>query len=208
MVRTKAPLLSLSASGSVGHVLIASNWKGRSYMKKLTIPTNPKSGAQLGVRAMMQYLTRHWSDLSAGDKATWEEPAEAQTISPMDAFISDNLIRHSTGLYAGNAFPIAATGGAPTGGVGAITNYGRGLKVPIQIPPFQSAGSWTIYRSTSTGFTPHYTNAINIQWNPTAASYDYIDTPLAAGTYYYRSFSAGAQGFRGPVTGQFSGTVT
>jgi hypothetical protein len=61
---------------------------------------------------------------------------------------------------------------------------------------------YNVHRSTTAGFTPSAANRIA---TPTGLSYN--DTPLAAGTYYYRVFAVDAAGNVGPAAAEASGTV-
>jgi hypothetical protein len=52
MARTTAPFLSLGASGKFADTLVASSWKGISYMRKFVIPSNPNTAAQSAWRTL------------------------------------------------------------------------------------------------------------------------------------------------------------
>lgn len=46
MSKVTAPFLSIDASGTVGHTLVASKWKGRNYMRLRVIPKNLRTAGQ------------------------------------------------------------------------------------------------------------------------------------------------------------------
>lgn len=50
MAKTTGPLFSLEASGTVGHTVTYSHWKGRSYVRRRVIPLNPFSTDQVAAR--------------------------------------------------------------------------------------------------------------------------------------------------------------
>lgn len=50
MAKTTGPLFSLEASGTVGHVVTYSRWKGRSYVRRRVIPLNPFETDQVAAR--------------------------------------------------------------------------------------------------------------------------------------------------------------
>jgi fibronectin type 3 domain-containing protein len=61
---------------------------------------------------------------------------------------------------------------------------------------------YSVYRSTTTGFTPSAANRIA---QPTGTSYQDVTTP---GTYYYRVIAEDAAGNAGPASNEASATVT
>lgn len=86
-------MMSLDASGTLGQAITFSKWKGRNYVRERVIPSNPKSEAQTGRRAMFKYLTQNWNGLSVSDKATWQALADQIIASPFNAFIKLNMER-------------------------------------------------------------------------------------------------------------------
>src|SRR5678815_382331 len=62
---------------------------------------------------------------------------------------------------------------------------------------------YSVYRSTTQGFTPDVTNRIG-QTNTTG----YTDTGVAPGTYYYRVKAEDAVGNLGPASNEGTATVT
>ena len=62
---------------------------------------------------------------------------------------------------------------------------------------------YNVHRSTTAGFTPDASNRVA---QPTDTSY--LDSPLAAGTYYYRVTAQDAAGNVGPPSNQATATVT
>ncbi len=207
MVKTKAPLLSLSAGGQIGKVLTASNWKGRTYMKKLTVPTNPNTAAQVGVRQMLKYLSQNWSAPPTAKKATWTIPAAIDNITNLDAYIRANLKRWTTGLFPGEQYPIDESLNPPGHQLFTPTNLRRGLQINFKALFGQPPGAITLYRSLNPSFTPHYTNSLTTVRVSDNTSQIYIDSPLASGTYYYYTIACSVQGKEGTTTTRVDGTV-
>ena len=58
MVKITGPMMSLDAQGTLGDAITFAKWKGRPYVRQRVIPSNPKTGAQLGRRAMFKFLTK------------------------------------------------------------------------------------------------------------------------------------------------------
>lgn len=90
MAVVKGPLFSMDASGKVGGALVFSKWKGRNYVRRLVIPSNPRSGAQVGRRAMLSFIAKAWNAVSVADKATWQVLADILVASPFNAYTSEN----------------------------------------------------------------------------------------------------------------------
>ena len=109
MVKLAGPMMSLDASGTVANTVTFSKWKGRPYVRMRVIPSNPKSGGQVGMRSMSRFLTQIWASLTAGNKATWEERATAAAISPFNAFLSFNQFRWRNFLGVTKEFPEVET---------------------------------------------------------------------------------------------------
>lgn len=84
-------MFSLAASGTLGKAITFSSWKGRPYVRERVIPANPKSGDQVGRRAMFAFLTQEWGSQGAGTKATWKDLADQLIVSNFNAFISLNM---------------------------------------------------------------------------------------------------------------------
>jgi hypothetical protein len=107
MARTTGPLFSLDASGSTAGAITFSKSKGRTYVRKLVTPKNPKSQKQTGTRAMMKYLAQLWATITADAKASWDDLAQAKNISPFNAFTAENLDRWQSNKAPTHAYPAA-----------------------------------------------------------------------------------------------------
>jgi len=58
MAKTTGPLMSMSASGTVGKTITFSIWKGISYVRQRVIPKNPKSVAQKIARSALGTIAK------------------------------------------------------------------------------------------------------------------------------------------------------
>jgi len=56
MALVTGPLMSLEASGTIGQALTFSNWVGRSYVRRYTIPSNPQTSGQMDNRNRFSVL--------------------------------------------------------------------------------------------------------------------------------------------------------
>jgi hypothetical protein len=87
MAGVKAPLMSLDASGTIGKAFTFSRWKGRSYVRRHAIPSNPKTVGQMSTRAVFKYLTQVWASLDAAVVAYWETLATADNVTGLNAMV-------------------------------------------------------------------------------------------------------------------------
>lgn len=58
MAKVTGPLMSMSASGTVGKVATFSIWKGIAYVRQRVIPKNPKSVAQKAARSALGTIAK------------------------------------------------------------------------------------------------------------------------------------------------------
>lgn len=186
MVKLAGPAMSLDASGTIGGVLTFSKWKGRPYVRTRVIPSNPKSAAQMGVRAMMKFLAQAWAALGASPKASWDTAGDARKISAFNAYQSANMSHWRDNLPAGQTNTLLrATAAAAITGT-AAGDLGRYAFSSVTIGA--GAGQWglIVYMSTVTGFTPNWNNARQIVVAAAGGDTDIQIGPLASGTYYLR----------------------
>jgi len=205
MVRTKGPIFSTDASGSIAKTLTSSNWKGRSYLKKISSPTNNQQPSQLGIRTGMAFLSSQWKTLSAPEQASWNAPATETNITPIAAYNQNNLLRLTTGLALTKEYPAAQTAYANNFNFLFATKVGR--HVFLSIIDFAPGNGWTgfLYRSLSNGFTAAPSNLIKCYLLDDPGGFYYLqDTPPASGTWYYRSRGSSPDGTIGPLSNQNS----
>lgn len=81
MAKLKTPLLSLSASGSIGDVLSFANSSGQNLVRTKPSPTDPKSLAQMYHRWDYQDYAEYWHSLTPAQKQTWETNARRLKIT-------------------------------------------------------------------------------------------------------------------------------
>lgn len=201
MVKLNAPCLSLGASGKLGDAIVFASWKGRPYARQLVYPANPRSGGQVGLRAMMKFLSQNWTNLSDGEKADWESRAEDMIVSPFNAFVSYNQTRWRNFLTPSIADPATEDDGE-----GSMANFTATVgvrQVTLSWDVSALAENWgaILYRTTTDSFTPAFSNCIAAVYCSAAETFTHVDSPLDPGTYYYQChlFSeAGCAGGFGP----------
>jgi len=210
MVKVTGPMMSLDASGTVAGTVTFSKWKGRNYVRQRVKPHNPKSVMQISMRAMMKFLSQSWAAVTAPDKASWEDKADARAISTFNAYVSENQngwrnfdAPKTDEAQATNREPDDWTSYTATPGV-------REMLLTLTTDGNESV-NWgcIIYRSTTTGFTPSLSNVIAVihsELNTEVMTYS--DGPLEADDYYYQAQMFSIDGVFGALSTQFTGEIT
>lgn len=186
MVKVNAPMLSLSASGSIGGALVFATWKGRPYVRSLVRPSNPKSGGQVGVRSLFKFIAQSWAAILAGSKATWEDRADQGVFSTFNAYMGYNQRRWRDFLAPATADPADDTDTPATTGV--ITAVAGVRSATLTIPVTTADDGWGVmaFRSESTGFSSAFDNLIGAALIAGTDDVVIVDTPLEPATYYYQ----------------------
>lgn len=208
MVKLQAPCLSLEASGSIAGALVFSKWKGRPYARSLVTPANPKSGGQVGMRAMFKFLAQKWNAISAGNKATWEDRADQLIASEFNAYMSYNQFRWRDFLACTQAFPEATANTAPT--EGALAAVAGVRSITITQPITAAADGWGIafFRGLVTAFDSAFDNLIGISLVSGTDDVIWVDSPLEPDEYFYNIRSITEDGQLGSQSAEVDATVT
>jgi len=115
MARITGPLLSLSASGKIADVLVASTWKGIPVMRQYVKPSNPQTEAQVAQRDAMTACVAAWRNIytATAMRTGWNRLALllADTMSGFNAFVRNAVQMIVTVPKASFATVIAATSG-------------------------------------------------------------------------------------------------
>jgi hypothetical protein len=207
MVKLAGPMFSMSASGTIGNAVTFATSKGRPYARVRVIPSNPKSGPQVGMRAMMKFLSQEWAGLGTVAKASWDTRAAATNISAFNAFCSYNMSRWRSFKGPSQDDPAAEVAATPAAPTTTVSNGVRQLQLSIadgaQIPDW----GWLVYRSLVTGFTPSYSTLVAIA-PKTASPTIYIDSGLTAVAHFYRIAGIMIDGIKGTLEAEKTGTPT
>jgi len=200
-------MFSLEASGTIAGTITASRWKGRPYFRTTVTPSNPRSGAQVGNRAMFRFLGSVWSAVQEADKATWEALAAATNISAFNAYQSYNQRRWTQFQTPSQVYPAAAVMTPGTLGTLTLTAGVRQVSGSQVITGIDDNWGLLVARSTTTGFTPTASDvvlAVETGFSPTT----FVDTPVEPGTYYYRTAAFTFDGVVSSWLAQVSVTVS
>lgn len=183
-MKVTAPLFSLDASGTLGKAIVASKWKGRNYMRRHVVPSNPRSNGQTANRAMMAFLSQYWDQMTTLNQALWDELAAQGNFSPFNAYVRYNLNRWKQFTYpfetptSVSAAPSAPTISSVVAGSGqfqlnitegaGVLNWGTVTFVELTVDP--TAAKLLVKNVSYAEFTA-------------ALAHSVVISHLAAGTY-------------------------
>ena len=196
MVKVFGPAMSLDASGSLANTITFSKWKGRNYVRERVIPSNPKSGAQTGRRAMFKFLTQNWAALSVPEKATWQTLADELVASPFNAYLKFNMKNWHNFISPTQDSAFAAAGnGSDRDLTGAIWEENR---IKFSTTATQAEEQWGIlyFASASAIFTPSVGNCIIAELDEDVANRDTFWTPPSVATWYINCITFSEDGIK------------
>ncbi|MCJ7753195.1 MAG: hypothetical protein MUP13_01380 [Thermoanaerobaculales bacterium] len=207
MVKVTGPALSMEASGSLGGVMVFSKWKGRPYVRSLVVPSNPKSGGQVGMRAMFSFLAKSWATLTAPNQATWEDRAEQLVVSEFNAFMSYNQFRWRNFTAPSKEEPAAAVETPATVGALSLAVGVRSITVTQAITTASDGWGILFFRSPTGTFATAFDNLKAVGTVDGTDPVIFVDSPLDAGAYYYDTREFTGDGQLSAETGEETDTV-
>lgn len=209
MAGVKGPLFSLDATGTIGDALVYAKWKGRNYVRRHAIPSNPKSVGQVSVRAMLKFLAQYWANLSAGEQTDWETRAAATNISPFNAFVAYCQERWGRYAWPSKMDPATETGTAGTILAPSATAGSRSILLAVPISAVADNWGVVIHSDLGSGFTPSRTTARQVIPAESVATFNWLDFPLTVGVeVFYRFESFTDEGVNDLLVGEVSATPT
>jgi hypothetical protein len=200
--------MSLDASGSLAGAIVFSKWKGRPYVRELVKPSNPRSGGQVGIRAMLRFLSQDWANIGAVPQASWEDRADAKVISNFNAYIGLNVYRWRDFLGPSDTDPPAATDVQPVLGALAAVAGVRSITVTQPITTANDGWGIAFFRSPTGTFTSTFDKLKYCGKIVATADVVFVDSPLDPGTYYYEVRSFTKDGQLGTASTEVNATVT
>jgi len=143
MAKTTAPLLSFSASGQVGKTQVYGSWKGRPYVRRHVIPSNPQTAEQSKTRNAFTWLQAVYKLAPALFTDPWDAYAKGKVLTSRNAFTKFNLptLRPAVDIDIFTGSP-GALGGLPPTAAAATPGAGQ-LSVAVTEPTVVPTG-WTI----------------------------------------------------------------
>lgn len=194
MAIVHGPLFSMAASGTIGEAIVFSKWKGRSYVRERVIPSNPKSGGQVGRRAMFKYLTQVWSAQSSSDQDSWQDIADQIVASPFNAFIKHNMQRWHNFLTPGKASPVGDTGLGSDRILSAAAWEENRIKISSTATAANQQWGFIYFAKLAGAVTPSVGNAIIIELDEDIDNRDTFWTPPSVGTWHFDSIAFSEDG--------------
>lgn len=187
MARVTGPLFSIDASGTVGKTITFTKWKGRNVVRQRVIPMNPKSALQTGTRAMFQYLTRVWAAIDGTAQATWDELAAGKAVSAFNAFVGENLQRWQMNKAPAHAYPAAESATALTVTTQTLTGGVGHAQVDVTPSAATAIGGILVLRDTAEITSFSWGKVVAVLPADGTNAVNFTDSPLAPGTYHYRT---------------------
>lgn len=142
MARVTGPLLSLGGSGQIAQTQVYATWKGRPYVRRYVVPSNPQSTAQTLTRNTFGWLQNVWRYMPSGALAAWNQYATNSRFTAVNGFIKQNLsnLRDETTISQIILSP-ATGGGIPVQAMTLTPGTGQ-ITVALTAPSLPTG--WTI----------------------------------------------------------------
>lgn len=202
MVKLAGPMFSLAASGTLAKTITFATWKGRPYVRERVIPSNPKSGAQTGRRAMFAFLAQEWAALTVAEKATWQTIADEIVASPFNAYVRVNMGNWHNFLTPGQQTPILrADAGSDRALTAAVWEENR---IKLSSTAASADEQWGIayFASLTTAFTPSVGTCIICELDLDVAARDTFWTPPTVDTWFFNSIAYSDEGTKETAGGE------
>jgi hypothetical protein len=110
------------AKGSIGGLTLTQHPTAGTVLKRKPQPSNPQTAAQMGNRGMFGFVGSQWANLSAEEKANWEQLGQSSQISGFAAFSKHNANRWQMGKTPTQDYPAAETATPSTSVTLTVTN--------------------------------------------------------------------------------------
>lgn len=153
MAKTTAPLFGFGAAGSVGESITFSKWRGVSYAKRYTKPSNPNTLGQQQTRKIFSGLNDFWKLAPAALVAAWTDFAKGRSFVNRNAFIGQNVKTLRSDPPAASMLDFIASpgsgGAAPASDIDLVP-AAASIAVAITLP--QLPTGWSIARSHAIAF--------------------------------------------------------
>lgn len=187
MPKVSGPCLNVSARGTLARILSFVKTARGHVCRKTPRPPDAETPNQLYRRRMFAFLQQNWSDLEPADRATWQTPADVLRISPINAYLRENLLRWDNYFPPAAYLPIAQTGAVGTFAVFRLTTLAILIQVEYRLAAVNQ--NWGVFffvnQGSAPAYTPDYLYHIQLQNHNLFTTHTF--TPTAPGTYYFRA---------------------
>jgi hypothetical protein len=186
MAKPVAPLLSFAASGTIAKTQVYSRWRGRSYVRRWTVPANPQSTAQMNTRDLFSWLQAVWKRAPTDFQAPWTAFAMGKVLTNRNAFTQQNV---KAMIMATDLSAMVASPGANAGlAAASMTTTPGSAQLTLAVTAPAVPGGWTISAMIGMAILsqdPHsgtdYEIAIG---SDTSSPYSIVLTGLTASSLY------------------------
>jgi len=143
VAKTTAPLLSFDAAGTIAKTAVFAKWKGRGYVRRYVIPSNPQTSEQTLTRNTFGFLQSVYKIAPSLVTDAWDAYARGKVMTGRNAFGKFNIaaLRGEVDLDNITLSP-GALGGLPPASM-VITPGSGQLSVAVTAPAVLPA-DWTI----------------------------------------------------------------
>lgn len=204
MVKITGPMMSLDAEGTLADAITFSKWKGRNYVRQRVIPSNPRSGAQVGRRAMFRFLSKEWDPLPDNWKATWQEDADELVASQFNAYLAENMQRWHNFLGPGVLRPITRSGNTGTwSSTPSATWLQNQIRITGQLATIENNWGIAIFASPTGSFDTAVGNAIMLEHLKDTDPHQFYWTPPDVRTWYFDTRLFNLDGLLAAEQGEF-----
>lgn len=209
MAKAKMPLMSMDASGALGDAIVASKWKGRNYFRIHVRPAQPRTGAQVGVRASFAGLVALIKGETDTVKNAWADAGKAEAITWLNAFVMANQKNISDGLGIQRMPTVDPTEDPPQAPTLSVSVSGRRVQFTIgRVMMDEHAYAYLLHIDTTSGFTPSWANLKLLGKAPEAGGSVVVEMSLKPGTYYAVARFSNANRLLGPNSTQVTFTIS
>lgn len=194
MVKLNGPMFSLDASGTIANTVTFSKWKGRNYARERVIPSNPKSGGQVGRRAMFKFLTQHWETLATASQATWQNLADQLVVSRFNAYLSGNMTGWHNFLAPSHEFEPGRTFDGSDRAITTASWEENRIDIFSQATTANAQFGFAIFAKLAGAVTPAVGNCIIVELDDDVEDKHTYWTPPEVGTWHFDSQAFSSDG--------------
>jgi hypothetical protein len=145
MSKTVAPIMSFEASGQLGKSLVYANWKGVRYARRYTVPSNPKTTAQVNVRKAFTFAHELFKYMGADIQDAWNAYAKGQPFTGPNAFSQANIADFIGASNLNSLITAKPVGGGPPTPSLVLTPGSGQIGVAPGVPTLPAG--WTLTKS-------------------------------------------------------------
>ena len=201
MVKVYGPMMSLDASGTLGKAVTFAKWKGRNYVREHVIPSNPKTGGQVGRRGMFTFLAQGWAAIAGADQATWQDFADAAVVSCFNSYVAENMGGWHNFLAPSQATPATRIGTPSDNVLTAAAWEENRIKLTVLGSALGDAWGLAIFAKDGAAVTPAVGNAILVVPDLVVTSHEIFWTPPAVSTWHFDSIAFSDDGAQAAAGG-------